>query len=395
MKFKQSESGQTLVLAALSMTVLMGFVAFAANMGLVFREQRNLQIAADAAATAGALSVKNGGSASSDAETAANNNGVTGTLITSGACSGTGTLICVYTPPVDGPNAGTSGFVEVMVRQATPSGLIGMFTGSTTMNVAARAVAGSLINPGCVYALLPESDGSGIAGSGGTALTVNNCNIYDNSSISLSGGASVTAKSIYVVDPSDDSGSTSPAPTQVSSVTNPLASLQAPTVPSPCTQAISASGTYSQGCYSSITVSGGKTVNLNPGLYIVNGDLTVSGGGILNGTGVTFYVTGQINFSGGSSSDNLSAPSTSGAPGIEGILFWDTDTAQNSFVFSGGSGGTVAGIFYAPGTNLNLSGGSGGTMDVALVVGSLTLSGGATLENYSLPSPLSNFALVE
>src|SRR5579872_5916835 len=55
MKLFRDEKGQTLVLTALCMTCFMGFLALAVDMGLVFRTQRNLQTAADAAATAAAL----------------------------------------------------------------------------------------------------------------------------------------------------------------------------------------------------------------------------------------------------------------------------------------------------------------------------------------------------
>ena len=55
MKFKKNESGQVLVLTALSMSALLGFVGLATDVGVLFRVRHNLQIAADAAATTAAL----------------------------------------------------------------------------------------------------------------------------------------------------------------------------------------------------------------------------------------------------------------------------------------------------------------------------------------------------
>ena len=55
MKIREDQSGQVLVLAALAMTALMGFMALATDVGILFRARRNRQIAADAAAVAGAL----------------------------------------------------------------------------------------------------------------------------------------------------------------------------------------------------------------------------------------------------------------------------------------------------------------------------------------------------
>ena len=55
MRALKEERGQMLVLVALSMTVLLGFLALAIDVGLLFRAKRNLQVAADAAAVAGAM----------------------------------------------------------------------------------------------------------------------------------------------------------------------------------------------------------------------------------------------------------------------------------------------------------------------------------------------------
>src|SRR5579864_4124868 len=78
-RFKD-ESGNVLVLAALSMTALLGFMALATDVGIMFRTRRNVQIAADAAAVAGSLDYLLNGSTSSAitaAKSASSTNGVT------------------------------------------------------------------------------------------------------------------------------------------------------------------------------------------------------------------------------------------------------------------------------------------------------------------------------
>jgi uncharacterized membrane protein len=50
MRAMKEEHGQMLVLVALSMTVLLGFLALAVDVGLLFRAKRTMQVAADAAA---------------------------------------------------------------------------------------------------------------------------------------------------------------------------------------------------------------------------------------------------------------------------------------------------------------------------------------------------------
>ena len=62
MRFVKDESGQALVMTAVSMSLLMGFLALAVDVGMLFRERRQMQIAADAAAAAAALDLKYNGS---------------------------------------------------------------------------------------------------------------------------------------------------------------------------------------------------------------------------------------------------------------------------------------------------------------------------------------------
>jgi uncharacterized membrane protein len=65
MRIRSDESGQVLILTALSMTMLFGFLALAVDVGTLFDAKRRLQVAADAAATAGALDYSFNGSTTS------------------------------------------------------------------------------------------------------------------------------------------------------------------------------------------------------------------------------------------------------------------------------------------------------------------------------------------
>ena len=51
----RDESGQTLIFVAMSMSVILGFVAMATDVGTLLHDKRSLQIAADSAAIAGAF----------------------------------------------------------------------------------------------------------------------------------------------------------------------------------------------------------------------------------------------------------------------------------------------------------------------------------------------------
>ena len=160
LKNLRKDSGQVLVITAVSGLVLLGFVALAVDVGALFHEQRTLQIVADAGATAGALDYYKGAS-TSNAETAAENAvGSNGLSIASGnwttSCPGTNpggatpvSYGCVATPPSTGVHQNT-GFVEVQVNQPNRTTFMGMF-GFNNLFVNTRAVAGPTVGQECVY----------------------------------------------------------------------------------------------------------------------------------------------------------------------------------------------------------------------------------------------------
>jgi uncharacterized membrane protein len=57
-RLRRDESGQTLVLVAIMLPVVIGFVGFAVNVGYAFNYKKQMQMAADSAAMAGAYAVK-------------------------------------------------------------------------------------------------------------------------------------------------------------------------------------------------------------------------------------------------------------------------------------------------------------------------------------------------
>ena len=89
MKLFRNEEGQTLVFTALLMCCLMGLMAISMDVGVLFRAQRKLQTAADAAAVAGTLEYFYHGSANAKtvAKTAAKvpdsqHSGITDAMVT-------------------------------------------------------------------------------------------------------------------------------------------------------------------------------------------------------------------------------------------------------------------------------------------------------------------------
>jgi hypothetical protein len=124
--------------------------------------------------------------------------------------------------------------------------------------------------------------------------------------------------------------------------------------------------------------------------------MNISSGTTFSGTGVTFYFINGASFTiSGGATANLSAP-TSGD--YSGILFYQDPTDAAADEFSGGSAGNINGIFYLPAANLTMANGSAATFSTDLVVGSLSMSGAATLRPYAPltgASPLSSPNLAE
>jgi len=455
MKFGKDESGQALVMTAVSMSLLMGFLALAVDVGMLFRERRQMQIAADGAAAAAALDWKYNGSvatARTAGENAALADGVTSTA-----------YVTIHPPPANGPFTGDAGYAEAIVQQPTATLFMRLFR-FNSITVAARAVAGPAVNAGCIWAL--GSSGTGVSVSGAGSITAQNCNIYDNSNagnaFSISGSGSVSAKAIGVVGSYSRTGSGTSTPNPPTTGMKPAAdplNLTPPGIaggtcsggPATCSPNNSGSGnmTKGPGTYTSITNSGSGTLTLTPGNYVINGGVACGGAGLaalcnsgsgalilgagtytihgnfvstgsgavtlgagqyivtgnvaltasgtLTGTNVTFYTEGGTTIS-GSGSMNLTAPTTGT---YNGILLYQPPGDASGISISGSGGATILGIVYAPSSPLSLSG--SGTMDIStdLIVDSLNLGGSGSVidTNYAAVtntnSALSQLVLVE
>lgn len=189
MKLFRDEAGQTLVFTAFLACCLMGFMALAIDVGVVFRQQRKLQVAADAAAIAAGWSYYyNGDQASSScgsstgnivcaADAAASSNGVSDT-----------TQVQAHTSPNYGQHTGAA-YVEVIIQQPSPAIFMGtfaaLFSGGNTQNynpmtVGARAVVGIVPDISCDLQTDPSNSGS-LALQGGASVTAPNCTMQVNS----------------------------------------------------------------------------------------------------------------------------------------------------------------------------------------------------------------------
>ena len=325
MKILRDESGNVLVLAALSMTMLVSFLAFGVDAGNLYYTQRKLQTLADAAAMAGAMEASACASGSPNcavvqgaAKTAVTESGSTvasGNLFTQCAtASGSGLLLTVNNGPcalgTNDPNNGNASYVETVVSLQQSTYFARIF-GMDTILVSARAEAGKATASPCL--IVTGTTGQTVTfNSGGSVTdgTGSDCGIWVNSSSAgtcLGGTPAVMEDSGATVDVGfydvhgnvcDNGGSYTPSPTTGSStVADPFAAeitagtLVVPTTtgmttytPSP----IGSNTTLSHGYYpSGFTGNGGTyTITMNPGVYYFGGPIVLGGTATLTGSGV-------------------------------------------------------------------------------------------------------------
>lgn len=361
MKLFREESGQTMVLTALMMCILMGFMALAIDVGVAFRAQRRLQTEADAAAIAAALCGSYGGSfctqfggtdLTSVAKGAATANGMTGSATFTGP-----------TTPSYGQHTNT-GYYEVIIKQPSGAGFMatfaGMFYGGNStsygaLTVAARAVAGIVPGQTCLYLLNPTAD-KALYLKGNATLSSPTCSIQVNSNANdalctTGGSGTITSQQILVVGEQGGSGNCNNQQNNVQtgggSGKDPLANMVHPDT--------GCSGTYPSG---NIYGWGGSQTDT---LAIVNGNLTLTNPNtnatqVVSGTSFT-PVTGGGSTNVACFEDNVSASGTVGSTTNEVFDFQKgLNIAGSGLVTFNGTVEISGGDFQEQNSNLFING---------------------------------------
>lgn len=368
----RDESGQALILTALCVVCVMGFLGLALDVGILCRDKVNLQKIADDAAVAAAAQLRSGNYTAAARASAAQNRVTSNSTVTA-------TLGTTYHP-----NA-----VSVLVSQPESTVFMGLF-GYKTVKVSATGVAQLTGGNACIYALDTNPfKGQGILMNGTGNLAVN-CQIYDNADLVTDGSSgSITASQIGVAG-SYSGGDASPTPiTGIVAVADPMAYWTTPPAYSSCVKDPNlSSGTVTPNCYQGLTLSG--TATLSPGLYVIDGTLSLNG---VTASGVSFYIDGMQKGSFGSmDGSNLTAPTTgtsgtcTSSAGCNGILIWDTEVSGKQGIAIGPQGATLSGILYFPKSSLKFHGYATTTLNAVLVTLSYTFDGTVNISSYVLGS---------
>ncbi len=176
---RQTQRGQAIVLVALMILVLFGFVGLAIDSGRAYLDRRHLQAAADAAALAAAYTYMNTNDYAQSEQMAAQTYASNEALYGSISCSGLGTVAasCSFSDPwgqllnITVTNKAIAGVsFAVTVRHSMPVAIMQVLGSDQTINVSATATAVARragTNGAAIQTLSP----SGCGGNGGQSLT--------------------------------------------------------------------------------------------------------------------------------------------------------------------------------------------------------------------------------
>lgn len=433
-RFLRDESGQSVVIFSVFMGLIaLGFMAFALDTGMLFRENRMVQSAAQAAAVAAAEQAGYGQTSNEQAvaDAMAKLNGFDTTLATNPA------TVTLSTPT--GGNF-TGGYTQATVSKPIHTYFLGAFSKAlANVTVSATAIAGGgITSHTCVCV------SGNISVSGGSTLTANGCGIFDNSttssSIELSGGSTINAYSLAgaatgwypcnlrLSGGCGDSGDHINIPTieqGVTSTCSPTLPLAPTFNPSSCVNNPGngwvSPGTLTEGpstpggtiCYKALTVgANGMTDTLTSGIYVIyGGELHFSSNANRGGDGVFFYLTNgaSLVMDGGSGVNLVAGGSTeangsTAAPSLgsyNGVLVYQDPSDTAAMTITGGSNPYINGGIIAPSSSVTIDGGSSAAgMQGGFSVKNLTITGGSVgatvgTNQGSLTVPSGNPTLVQ
>ncbi|OHV69374.1 hypothetical protein LCM4577_22540 [Mesorhizobium sp. LCM 4577] len=378
----ESRGGNVATIFALTLPVVVGGAGLGVETSYWYYSSLKLQAIADAAAYAGALEKIQG------SNTAAITVAATSSATSNGLGSGT---IVVNTPPTSGPNTAKKA-VEVILNQNLDRMFTSIFT-QTKVPERARAVAlVTNASKACVLALNPSASQAALF-SGSTNVKLKGCSVMSDSTasdaIKVQGSASLTTDCLITVGGvslNNPVTTTCNAPiTQALPVSDPFASLPVPAATNPCrnvngnkTAQTIQPGTYCSG----MNLNG--NVTLDPGVYVLQGNLKINAGAIITCTapctdGVTIYMAGSSTVSmNGNATVTLSAP-TSGT--YSGVLFYgDRTGAAAQSTFNGTATSLLTGAIYFPRQQVNYLGNFSGLDGCTQVVAdTIQWSGNATI----------------
>ena len=393
---RRARRGSVTTVVAAAAPVLIGFMGMAIDTTYWETAKVRMQGSADMAAVAAGRAYKAGANFTTEA---------VAVLAANGYANGTSNIsVSISQPPPSGTYAGNPHAIQVSVTQAQRSffsNVLGVSppTLTTKSVVAPPSAAGG---GACVIAL--GTSGETVTVNGSNLVDTQFCNFYNNSVSSggtrLVGGGTIKVRSAYLSGNWTGSGSfvtMNAMHMNASPVADPYADRGLPAVPTRCdanNTTLSASANYAAKpdgffvfCRGLKLVANDKTLNLGPGIYVIDGDqFTINAGWTINASNATIYLT-KVAASGyaelkvnGQQVFNLTAPTTGPTRGIA-VMMHPSAPAANTVSFGGGSTMNITGALYTPSTQITVSGNNGSSACTQVVAHSVVLNGNNTFKH--------------
>ncbi len=308
--WKQKQRGQAIVLVALMILVLFGFVGLAIDSGRAYLDRRHLQAAADAAALAAAYNYMNNTSYLAAEQIAAQTYAANEALYGTVSCTGLGTVAasCTFSDPwgqvlnINVTNKGIAGVsFAVTVTHLIPVAIMQVLGSGQTINIsaAATAVARRAGTNGAAIQTLSPGTCNGTAASltfQGASKTFVTGDIWSNGSVfdnSAAAGGAVNGNVIDVC--GTPPALTTPTPWSVTGTQANGWTMPDPNYPMPALNPDSQSWNMTSGSVE------------QPGTYTTNPGLTASAGCYFLAGGVYDFKAG-LTQNGGFISNELRPP---------------------------------------------------------------------------------------
>lgn len=375
---------------ALCLPVVLGCAGLGVEAGFWQYRQREAQTAADLAAYAGAVSLRNHEpvwQARAEAEAEARLHGFE-------AAAGSMTA---NTPPLTGQNQNLRS-MEVVLNQSLPRLFSAIFN-DEPVQISVRAVATYQEEAdACLLALSPDA-GAAIDLFGSSNVALIECEIMSNSiaedAVLLRGSTDIVAPCINSVGGFQVGGGSADytltecrAPRiNLPRAQDPYADVEPPSMPSSCSNLNGGGGGNNSG---PVTVTAGASgvkrfcngLNLTgdyvfePGVYVIDGgDLRIGAQANVVAEGVTFYFTdgARARFNGGAEIQ-ITAPTSGDFSGL--AFFGDRDDFGVDHVFNGTAGSQITGAIYTPSSDIRFLGNFSGQDGCMQLVGYTVEIGG-------------------
>jgi hypothetical protein len=394
----RDKRGNALMIAGACLPMVVGAAGLASDTIQWALWKRQLQKAADSAAIAAVYASVQ----SQDVPVAINYDIDGGNNFVRVGNSVTGKKYALLNAPVIGYPANGADYtnaVSVQLQLQKTLGFTSLFLSNPPVITANATAAGVISGEYCAQAQI-NTNATGITAGGNTTVNLGCGMITNSTSMDAAvafGSSSVRASPVAAVGGLDTTDNWATGTTLLPftlAQKDPYADIAPPAIPSSCSnwndnpsdnQTYPTTAPTSDVCFNNFTVKG--TLNLQPGTYIITGNMKVNSGAKITCIGCTFILTnstpsatGTVDINGGAQM-NLEAP---GSGPYKGILFYSNRGADSTDLnkINGNSSSTFKGAFYFPHQQVEFTGNAGVTFAcLKLVSWQLTFMGSSTINN--------------